>query len=90
MTDWQALIRQAALEGFTRTGRKLTFRLARPDLVELASSVSGHSVEDITAGVSQAGFAGMRCLVWSEPMGHQIIVDEWFAAVQGSLDREPE
>ena len=78
MTDWQGLISGAAAQAFARTGRLLSFRLARGDMIELAASLSGMRAGDIWASLRDgAGIIAMRCLVWCGPLDRHVIVDEW-------------
>lgn len=79
MTDWQALVRQASLEAFTRTGRLLRFRLKRGDLVDLAAEIAGADAEQIRRSLStpELRAAPVRCEVWCPALQRQLVVDEW-------------
>ena len=80
MTDWQQLISSAFTEQFLRTGRMLSFRLARGDLAELAGQVAECLPALMLSQWAQAegqGFLTLRCLVRCEPLDKAVVVDEW-------------
>lgn len=75
---WQALISEAAAQCFLQNGKVPVFRLARPDLVQLAAEVMNRpsaSIAEELEGLE--GFLGFRCLVHCEQLGRAVAVDEW-------------
>lgn len=76
---WQDLIRQTALDAFNRTGRLLSFRLKRGDLVELAAEIAGTDAEQVrrSLAVRELREAAIRCHVYSPALGREVVVDEW-------------
>ncbi len=78
MTDWQSLISTAFTEQFLRTGRMLSFRLARGDLIDLSAQVMKRPVESVRAELGEGhAFSAIRCLVRCEPLDKTVVVDEW-------------
>jgi hypothetical protein len=80
MTDWQALISEAAVQCFLRSGKVPTFLLARGDMVDLCAQVMQRDPEDLRRDISGEGFVAIRCAVHSEPLSRAVIVDEWTQA----------
>lgn len=76
MSEWQAVIRAAAVTGFSKTGLALDFRLARGDLMTLCREVANlpRAVPDDWRG---EGFLRIQVRVFVPELEMQVTVDEW-------------
>ena len=71
---WQAIIRQAAMTRFAKTGLCDPFRLARRELFALLHEVAPEfSLDD----ADQPGFVRVQVRVYVPELQMQIVVDEW-------------
>lgn len=75
-SDWQAIVSDAAVEVFLRTGRLPPFRLARGDLFTLAEQTTKQPW--LTYELArQPGFFAIECRVWCDPLSRHVQVREW-------------
>jgi hypothetical protein len=79
VTDWQALVSEAAVQSFLRHGRVPRFQLARGDLVELCAQITKRTPASIRADLAIVGVVAVRCQVHCEPLNRAVEVDEWTA-----------
>jgi hypothetical protein len=70
---WQALIRQAAVQRFHKTGLCDPFQLAHGDLLRLVGEIGGMP-HDL---LSCHGYVQLQARVYVPELKMQILVDEW-------------
>ncbi len=80
MTDWQALISEAAVQCFLRSGGVPRFQLKRRDLLALCAQVMQQPSHWVLEATEAPGFVAIGCQVHCEPLSRAVIVDEWTQA----------
>ena len=83
MSDWQAIIREAARTRFYRNGDAETpFLLARADMIALVREIDPvlFARASPNAKVTPDGYLRIQARVYVSELQMQVMVDEWTAA----------